>query len=248
MGDYACVVTEPFARIPYVRRCVLRRDGRVVEAVLCNLSTVGVYVTFLRPLPSTIPGLGETVDISFLLPGDAQPLTGQATVTWQNLEDPTGPDSLPPGCGLRFASLAPHDHARIEDLIADYRSAAQPRAGIPTPHSGFVRVPYIQPCLLVSETATWEGVLCNLSLLGAYVTVDPIPPEGEDVKLFFRLPRESRPVEVASEVVWVNFEEPPRADSLPLGCGVRFVALDDDVRGGIERIVQDYESLPRGLD
>jgi Tfp pilus assembly protein PilZ len=239
---------EPFARIPYVRRCVLRRQGRTIEAVLCNVSVVGVYVTFLRPLPGTMPEVGETVDVSFLLPGESQTVEGQATVTWQNLEDPEGAESLPPGCGLRFASLHPDDRRRIEELVADYKSAKVPRAGVPTPHSGFVRVPYIQPCLLLSDTATWEGVLCNLSLLGAYVTLDPIPPEDEQVKLLFRLPGGTQPAQIASEVVWVNSEEPPRADSLPSGCGLRFVDLPGDVRIDIERLVQDYESLPRGTE
>lgn len=236
---------ELFARVPYVRRCVMTRGGRAVEAVICNLSVVGVYVTFLRPLPSNIPAVGESVHISFLLPGDGEAIEGDATVTWQNLEEPDEAESLPPGCGLRFLSLKPSDHKRVAELIRDYLHASRPMLETPAPHSGFVRIPYVQPCLLVAEAATWEGVLCNLSLLGAYVAVDPIPPEGETLKLLFRLPKESQPTQVASQIVWVNSEDPLRAGSLPAGCGLRFIDLEEATRSAIKALVDAYESLPR---
>ncbi len=234
-----------FARIPYVRRCVLQRNGRRAEAVLCDLSVLGVYVTFLRPLPEAIPEPGETVSISFLLPEDPVPVEGDATVTWQNVEERQEVAGLPPGCGLRFVSLHPSHHSRIDELIQDYRSSPHPRISVPPPHTGFVRIPYVQPCLLVNDAGTWEGVLCNLSLVGAYVTTDPIPPTGERLGLLFKVPGEDRPLEARGEVVWVNPEEPRRADSLPPGCGLRFEGLDPAVRAHVARLIVEYESIPR---
>jgi hypothetical protein len=186
-------MSDAFARIPYVRRCLLRRVDRRIEAVLCNLSVLGVYLTFLRPLPEAIPAAGEESGITFLLPDDPTPVEAEADVTWQNLEEPQDVDGLPVGCGLRFTALNPDDHQRIEELVRDYRHSARPRAAAPPPHSGLIRIPYVQPCLLVGGDAAWEGVLCNLSLLGVSVAVDPIPPRGESLHLFFKAPGAERP-------------------------------------------------------
>jgi Tfp pilus assembly protein PilZ len=234
-----------FARVPYVRRCLLRRATRSAEAVVCNLSVLGVYVTFLRPLPEAIPATGETVEITFLLPDDAVSVEAQAIVTWQNLEERQEVDSLPSGCGLRFTTLRPDDHRRIEELVHDYLHAARPMISPPPPHTGLIRIPYVQPCLLVGGDATWEGVLCNLSLLGAYVAVDPIPPKADHVRLFFKVPREEQALEAPCEVVWENPQEPSQTESLPPGCGLRFAELSPSARGRIEELILEYESIPR---
>jgi Tfp pilus assembly protein PilZ len=236
---------EEFARIPYVRRCLLQRGGRRTEAVVCNLSVLGVYVTFLRPLPEAIPGAGETVEITFLLPDDATSVQAEATVTWQNLEERQDVDGLPSGCGLRFMALRPDDHQRIEELVHDYLHAARPKISAPPPHSGLIRIPYVQPCLLVGGDAAWEGVICNLSLLGAYVAADPIPPKADRVRLLFKVPREEQPLEAPCEVVWENPQEPSRAEGLPPGCGLRFTELSQSARGRIEELILEYESIPR---
>ena len=41
------------------------------------------------------------------------------------------------------------------------------------PRSGFTRIPYVQSCALEVDGQRRDGMLCNLSLLGAYVHVDP---------------------------------------------------------------------------
>jgi hydrogenase maturation protease len=234
-----------FARIPYVRRCVVQRGDRRTEAVACNLSVLGVYVTFLRPLPEAIPAAGETVVVTFLLPDDALPVEAEATVTWQNLEERQDVDGLPSGCGLRFTTLRVDDQRRIELLVQDYLRAPHPRIAAPAPHSGLIRIPYVQPCLLAGGDGTWEGVLCNLSLLGAYVAVDPIPPKGEKVHLLFKVPREEQPLDAQCEVVWENAHEPSGAQSLPPGCGLRFAPMSPAVRERVEDLILEYESIPR---
>ena len=234
-----------FARIPYVRRCVVQRGNRRTEAVACNLSVLGAYVTFLRPLPETIPAAGETVGLTFLLPEDPTPVEAEATVTWQNLEERQDVDSLPSGCGLRFIALRPDDHQRIEALVEDYLKAPRPRIAAPPPHTGLIRIPYVQPCLLAGGDGTWEGVLCNLSLLGAYVAVDPIPPKAEKVRLLFKVPREEQPLEAQCEVVWENAHEPSQAQGLPAGCGLRFASMSPAARERVEELILEYESIPR---
>lgn len=239
-GGFAPV---PQVRIPFVRRCVLWRGGRRSEGVICNLSALGVYVTFPRLLTDTLPDAGDTVQIAFLLPGDAMPVQSDAIVTWQNIEESEGADSLPPGCGLRFVSLRPDDHHRIGELVHDYCHAPQPRIAVSAPHTGFIRMPYVQPCVLVGGHGTWEGVLCNVSLVGAYVTVDPLPPSGERIRLLFSL--RGKPVEAQCEVAWLNTQEPLLANSLPQGCGLRFVEPDDNLQERLGSLIADYESLPR---
>ena len=238
-------MSEQFARIPYVRRCLLRRGDRRTEAVVCNLSVLGIYVTFLRPLPEAIPAAGEAVEITFLLPDDPAPVEAQATVTWQNLDERQDVEGLPSGCGLRFTALHPDDHQRIEELVHDYLRAPRPRISAPPPYSGITRIPFVQPCLLVGGDGAWEGVLCNLSLLGAYVAVDPIPPTSERVRLLFKVPRDEQPLDAPCEVVWGNAEEPQRAGGLPPGCGLRFVDLGAPARERIEDLILEYESIPR---
>jgi Tfp pilus assembly protein PilZ len=230
-----------------VRRCGLARAGRRVSAaVLCNLGAEGAYVTFLPPVHSMIPEVGESVSFSFLLPGDPVPVEGEAVVEWRNLEGRQTVDGLPVGCALRFAPLRPDDERRLADLIEDYRHASQPRIAVPAPHTGFIRVPYVEPCLLVSDQGTREGVLCNLSRAGAFVTLEPIPPLGEQVRLFFKTPGRPEPVVIDGEVAWINSEGSPKARSLPPGCGVRF--LDREAAAGeIELLVLEYESLPRDV-
>jgi len=238
-------MAQELIRIPYVRRCLLWRGARQTEAVMCNLSVLGIYVTFLRALPGVMPAADETVRVTFLLPGEERPVEAEATVTWQNVDEREEVDGLPWGCGLRFTALDPDDHKRLEDLVQDYQNSPQPRISAPPPHGGLIRMPYVQPCLLVGEDATWESVLCNISLTGAYVSADPIPPKGERVRLLFKVPREDRPLEAGCEVVWENPHEPSRAAGLPPGCGVRFTAVPLDVQERIEELILEYESLPR---
>jgi len=167
------------------------------------------------------------------------------TVTWQNLEERQGVDGLPAGCGLRFTTLHPDDHQRIEELVNDYVHSARPKISAPPPYSGLIRIPYVQPCLLVGVQGAWEGVLCNLSLLGAYVAADPIPPKEEQVRLLFRVPRAEQPLEASCQVAWENPQEPSRAEGLPPGCGLRFTGLSPVARKCIEDLILEYESIPR---
>ena len=233
------------ARIPYVGRCRLVRDGAAVDGVLCSLSLTGAYVTFLRPLRSSLPEVDDTLEISFPLPGDPRPVEGSAVVTWRNLEERHTVDGLPVGCGLRFTSLRDGDQRRIDELIDDYRQSLQPRISAPAPRSGFRRMPYVEPCVIVGESSTWDGVICNLSLLGVYVTLDPVPPMGVHLRLYFRTPDVPDPLEAACEVVWINDMASPATSALPPGCGLRFLELDDAARAEIELLAVEYESLPR---
>jgi Tfp pilus assembly protein PilZ len=232
-----------YARIPYTQRCRLWRGEQVQDGLLCNVSRFGVYVTV-----DEIPALGEEVRISFPLPDGGAAVEAAAVVTWQNLEEPQKIDSLPPGCGLRFASLRPTDGARLDALIAEYGDQLPLGIGAPPPESGYVRVPYIQRCKLTEAGVARSAVLCNISTLGAYVTVDPVPALGAAVEIALLLPGDSRTFRARATVTWSNPEPPAGVSSLAPGCGLRFDELPHSDRLRVERVVRDYCSGSTPLD
>jgi len=244
--DAAAFDVVPGVRIPYVRRCVLWRGGRRVDATLCNLSVLGVYLTFPRPTRVNVPQPGEIVHIAFLLPGDQRPVGSAALVTWQNLAGIERFEGLPPGCGLRFTSLSSDDHHRIGEVVHDYQHAEHPRIAVTKPESGFTRMPCVQPCLVEAADRSLEGILCNLSLVGAYVSLEGTPPVGTPAHLRFHLGNEE-PLEVRCEVAWINGPAAGDAAILPPGCGLRFIDLDDALRARLEAMIAEFESLPRVL-
>ena len=122
-------VREPssgLSRIPFARPCQLHGvKGRYV-AKTCDLSAAGVYVA-LEP----VPDIGENFVISFPLPGRNAPLSVESVVTWHNARwDRRVPD-LPPGCGMRFLSLASPDLQQIHTLVRLFVTSI-PR--VPGPH------------------------------------------------------------------------------------------------------------------
>jgi hypothetical protein len=225
-----------FTRIPYAQRCRLSRGETSVEAVLCNVSVLGVYVT-LDPLPA----VGDKLDVSFTLPGGGEPVTAPGTVTWQNPEEPGLAKMLPPGCGIRFDSLRPQDHERIERLVSEYKGTLPLGVGAAQPFTGFVRVPYLRRCQVMAGSRPLVGVVCNVSALGVYVALDEIPFERERVEVSFMLPRESRRFIAVADVVWRNPPDAVLLDRMPPGCGLRFVSLSPGDRARIERLVLEYE-------
>jgi uncharacterized protein (TIGR02266 family) len=224
-----------FVRIPYTQRCRLTRVGRDVSAVLCNMSAQGVYVTL-----DAIPEAGEIVRLAFPLPGSHAPVEAHARVVWRNLEEPRTLASLPPGCGLRFEALPAADALRILALIEECKRLVPMGLGATPPRSGNVRVPYAQRCRVRAGDGERAAVLCNLSVVGAYVTLDPPLASRERVNLAFLLPGDAAPFRSDATVAWVNDDEPRRVDSLAPGCGLRFDALAAHERQRLERVVLDY--------
>jgi uncharacterized protein (TIGR02266 family) len=229
-----------FRRIPLIVRGSLRWGSEAHDVLICNVSVLGVYVTAERVLDE-----GARVMLRFVPPDGQGAIECEAEVTWSNPDAPERVDSLPPGFGLRFASMAPGDLERIEALIQDYRNSVKPVVAVPVPYSGVTRIPYVQPCQLMTETGDARGVVCNVSTLGVYVAVDTIPPFESRVRVSFGLPQTSEPFEVECEVAWVNPDEPMEVESLPTGCGLRFLALPEEMRLRIERLIEEYLTIPR---
>ena len=115
------------------------------------------------------------------------------------------------------------------------------------PRSGFTRIPYVQTCTVASDGEERAGLICNVSVLGVYLQVDPIPAAGAELTLRFLLPGDERPVVARALVTWINDRAPAGADSLPEGCGLRFTQLEPaDVRR-ISGVVAGFENDPRPM-
>jgi Tfp pilus assembly protein PilZ len=217
-------------RVPFVHGCLLTTRSRTRGGLVCNLSMLGVYVTMDEPLPER----GDPVHLLVSRPGESPLLEAETVVTWQNRTPASGPDSLPVGVGLRFLDLALTYKEKVDGLVG------RDQAGTPTgpinelvlaqPHAGPRRVPYVQRCLFRCRVVAIETLLCNISRLGAYVTIDPLPDVGEEVTISFAAG--GKPLELAAIVAWINPPERQAVDPLAPGCGVRFVALSaqDDER------------------
>jgi hypothetical protein len=231
-------------RIPFVHGCLLTTRSRVRGGLVCNLSVLGVYVTLDEPLPEQ----GEVVHVSVHPPGQEPLLEADTVVTWRNHLSSQGQDSLPPGVGLRFVALAPSYEERIESLLR--RLDAKDESGTPVlpnlPHAGPKRVPWMQPCGFTAGGSTIRTLICNVSRLGAYVTVRQLPEVGEQVLLAFVSPQDGLPLDLKAVVVWRNPVDPSKGDPLAPGCGIRFVALSPENEGRIRAIVDSTSAAGNG--
>jgi hypothetical protein len=112
---------------------------------------------------------------------------------------------------------------------------------ITQPASGMRRVPYVRACRLSRSGGVLSGMTCNISVLGVFVTVDPIPELGERVQVRFPLPGNETPVEFDALVTWRNTRQEHKVHSLPTGCGLRLLATTPEQQKRIETLVNEYK-------
>lgn len=115
------------------------------------------------------------------------------------------------------------------------------------PRSGFTRIPCVQACRMVVDGREGEAMLCNLSLLGAYLHFEPPPDPGTHVSLRFTLPDGEGAMAAEATVAWLNVAPPASATALPAGCGVRFTGLGPAELRRIAALVASFHSEPRPL-
>lgn len=115
------------------------------------------------------------------------------------------------------------------------------------PHSGFTRIPCVQTCEISAPDGAHSGLLCNLSLLGAFLHAEPLLAAGTPVRLKFTLPDEEEAIDTPAAVTWINDAEPADATALPPGYGVRFTALSAPEIRRIASLVQSFRAEPRAL-
>jgi uncharacterized protein (TIGR02266 family) len=94
-----------------------------------------------------------------------------------------------------------------------------------------------------SEDNYLFAYITDISETGIFVrTTSPEPP-GTHLNLRFRPDDASPQIEVEGEVIWVNPYRPGAADNLHPGMGVRFVALDDELKDRLLELVRRFAYL-----
>jgi hypothetical protein len=109
------------------------------------------------------------------------------------------------------------------------------------PHSAVWRVPLRGVCHIQGNRVAAAGAVCNLSLGGVYLAIDPAPRVGENVLLSFVLPGGAGPIAVEAVVCWDNSGR--KAPGLPAGCGLEFLAPPWADRLRIEATVRASEGF-----
>lgn len=113
------------------------------------------------------------------------------------------------------------------------------------PQSGYHRVPFVQICGVDSGGFRRRALICNLSVLGAYIHDDRPPAIGSDLTITFRLPDDGALVLAEASVTWVNDDPAASVTALPRGFGARFTSVaPDDVRR-IAGLVAAFVAAPR---
>jgi uncharacterized protein (TIGR02266 family) len=104
-------------------------------------------------------------------------------------------------------------------------------------------VPLVRKCqLTLSDGRPGTAFIVNVSVVGAYLAMDDIPPLGAQLSVGFTFPGNSREIRASGSVVWLNPRQQHPVHSLPPGVGVKFHDLADADRARIERFVRDYAS------
>ncbi len=115
------------------------------------------------------------------------------------------------------------------------------------PRSGFTRIPFVETCRVKQDGREWVGLLCNVSVLGVYLHLEPLPRLGSAVTIEFPVPDGGADVAAEARVTWVNEAPPDSVEDLPQGCGLRFTALaPEDVRR-LSALVAGFQAEPRPL-
>ena len=92
-----------------------------------------------------------------------------------------------------------------------------------------------------SEDNYLFAYITDISETGIFVRT--VSPESPGTRLNLRFRDASGQLEVEGEVIWVNPFRPGAADNLHPGMGIRFVALDDDLRDRLLELVRRFAYL-----
>src|SRR5690242_7418502 len=94
-----------------------------------------------------------------------------------------------------------------------------------------------------SEDNYLFAYITDISETGIFVrTTSPEQP-GTHLNLRFSPDDAGPPIEIEGEVIWVNPYRPGVPDNLHPGMGIRFVALDDELRDRLLELVRRFAYL-----
>jgi hypothetical protein len=99
------------------------------------------------------------------------------------------------------------------------------------PASGHYRIACDEPCEVQFANLRTEGIVWNVSTVGAYLLLNgPLPEPGSVLRLTFSLPGDPEKISCYARVAWQNPASIFKgcgtvAARLPPGCGFQFVNL-----------------------
>lgn len=94
-----------------------------------------------------------------------------------------------------------------------------------------------------SEENYLFAYITDISETGIFVRTTTPEPPGTHLNLRFRPDDEGPQIEVEGKVIWVNPFRPGAPDNLHPGMGIRFVALDDELRDRLLELVRRFAYL-----
>jgi len=89
-----------------------------------------------------------------------------------------------------------------------------------------------------SEENYLFAYITDISATGIFIRTTSPEQAGTHLNLRF-----AKTIEIEGEVIWVNPYRPGAPDNLHPGMGVRFVGLDDEVRGQLLELIRRFAYL-----
>ena len=103
-------------RITFIQKATLTHAGGSEDAFLMDLGLRGVFIERAAPLPQ-----GETVEVSFRLPGNELPVIARCRVAWWHpREMALTSKTLPSGVGLEFVEIDGAAARRVRAYLSEY--------------------------------------------------------------------------------------------------------------------------------
>lgn len=94
-----------------------------------------------------------------------------------------------------------------------------------------------------SEENYLFAYITDISATGIFVRTTTPEPPGTHLNLRFAAVDARGPIECEGEVIWVNPYRPGAPDNLHPGMGIRFVALDDELRQRLLELIRRFAFL-----
>ncbi len=102
------------------------------------------------------------------------------------------------------------------------------------------RIPLLRKCIVRVRHTEIAAPLCNISIAGAYIGMEPIPHVGDVMSLEILLPGNRLPIVDDAQIIWRNAVRKSLIHSLPVGGGARFVGLGVSERRRLEHTIRSY--------
>lgn len=104
---------------------------------------------------------------------------------------------------------------------------------------GFRGVVQFQGLCGPDDDSLLDCSILNLSSGGAFIASNKLRPVDSDVQLEFALPGQPQPIRCRGRVAWLNHPEWSRTPQLPVGYGIQFDNMPQEIRTIIEEFIHE---------